>query len=64
MSQGLPVAAIRPVNPSGIQEQINLGAGNMVAIGNPGGPVIFTNFGAMIVPALSGGMPRTVISAR
>jgi len=55
---------VAPDNPTGLQEQINLGAGRMVAVGNPGGPVVFANFGAMIVPALSGGVPRTIIKGR
>jgi hypothetical protein len=51
----------RPVNPSGFQEQINLGAGSVVAVGNPGGPVVFANFGQFIVPALCGSIPRSVV---
>jgi hypothetical protein len=63
MPQGLVPLAIpaRPVNPSGLQEQINLGAGSLVAVGNPGGPIVFANFGQMIVPALFGGIPRSVV---
>jgi len=65
MPQGnAPVATVRPVNPSGLQEQINLGANGMVAVGNPGGPIVFANFGAFIVPALYGGTPRSVVGAR
>jgi hypothetical protein len=63
MPQGLVPLAIpaRPVNPSGFQEQINLGAGSVVAVGNPGGPVVFANFGQFIVPALCGSIPRSVV---
>ena len=65
MPQGLiPVATVRPVNSSGLQEIINLGASNKVAIGNPGGPVVFANYGGMIVPALSGSSPRSVVGGR
>ena len=60
----IPIATVRPVNPSGVQEQINLGVNSLVIVGNPGGPVVFSNYGAMIVPALSGGVPRTIVSGR
>ncbi len=51
---------VAPTNPSLVQEQISLGASFNVIVGNPGGPVVFANFGAMIVPVLSGGYPRNV----
>ena len=66
MPQGLvPLAIpIRPVNPTGLQEQINLGATNNIIVGSPGGPVVFANYGAKIVPALYGGFPRSVVKAK
>lgn len=54
----------RPVRSSAVQEQINLGAGGMVAVGNPGGPIVFANFGQMIVPALYGSTPRSIVGQR
>jgi hypothetical protein len=60
-----PVLTVRPVNASGLQEPISLGTGNLIGIGSPGGPVIFTNYGAMIVPALFGNsVPGSVVGGR
>lgn len=65
MPQGkIPNIVLAPVNKSAVQEQINLGASNLVIVGNPGGPVVFANYGAMIIPALSGGVPRSIVSGR
>lgn len=59
------VTTVSPVNVTGLQEQINLGAaGNMVCVGSPGGPVVFATLGAMIVPALFGGAPRSIVGSR
>jgi Na+/H+ antiporter NhaB len=52
----IPFATVSPVNTSGLAEQINLSYGSMVMIGAPG-PVIFTNYGALVVSALAGSRP-------
>lgn len=55
----IPVA---PVNVTALQEAINLNAaGTLVAVGNPGGPVVFAAFGSYIVPGLSGQALNTVV---
>ena len=55
---------LAPVNRSGVQEQINLGATNNIIVGSPGGPVVFAHYGAKIGPALYGGFPRSVVKAK
>lgn len=66
MPQGLVPLAIplRPVEATAVQEQINLGASGMVQVGNPGGPMVFANFGAMIVPVLAGSIPRSIVKGK
>ena len=65
MPQTAPVVTAEAVNGTGLQEQINLNAaGNLAVIGNPGGPIVFANFGSLIVPALSGGAPRSVVGGK
>ena len=61
MPQNRPVIAIQPVNTSGLQAPISLGVGNMAQIGNPGGPVVFANYGATLVTAFSGSFPGSVV---
>jgi len=56
---------VSPVNTTGLQEVINLNAsGNLVAVGNPGGPVVFAGFGSYIVPGLSGNVLDTIARGR
>ena len=66
MPQNLvPLATVAVVNTAGLQEQINLSAaGSLAVVGNPGGPVIFANYGSTIVPALSGGIPRSIVGGK
>lgn len=55
---------VQVVNGSALQEQINLSTwGNLTTVGNPGGPVVFSAYGAPILTAISGAFPNTVVSA-
>lgn len=55
---------VGPVNVTGNQVPFQLGAGNLVSIGSPGGPVIFTHYGALVVPSLFGSAPASVVGDR
>lgn len=60
-----PVITVRPVNYSGLQEQpISVGSGNLVAIGSPGGPIVFANPQGPIVPGLLGGFPSSTVGSK
>lgn len=61
MPQNSPNAVIAPVTTTPLQQPISLGASNGVMVGNPGGPVVFANFGSMIVPALNASITRTIV---
>jgi len=59
-----PVIAIRPVNFSGLQEPVNLGApATMVSVGSPGGPVVFANVRGPIIPLLTG-IPGSTVGSK
>lgn len=46
-----PVITVRPVN----LPQLNVTTvGGIAVVGNPGGPVVFTNHGSAMIPALAG----------
>jgi len=65
MPQNPPALAdVQAVNATPLQEVINLSAGSMIAVGNPGGPVVFTNSGEAMVPSLNAGAPRSIVVGR
>lgn len=53
--------AIAPTNVSALQEPISLQfTGNLITVGAPGGPVVFANPSAYIIPGLAGNSTRGV----
>lgn len=52
---------LRPVTSSALQVPITLqNNGNLVTVGAPGGPVIFSGDQGYIIPALAGRVPRNI----
>lgn len=52
--------AIAAVNSSALQQPITIqSSGSYANIGSPGGPVVYSTYGAFIIPSLAGSAART-----